>query len=264
MTWLTDTRDALADITGVTTCRIGWESNISPADWPLIRITPERITPGRPYGGRTGSVLIYLGMPITEAEGLEEVYEQLLELEAEVLLVLQTIGARYIETVAEPDEPTTYKRLAIRAEIQTAEQIPVRCAMFCTSDTITASGTPAAIAPFTTLVNEDLAADWTPDLTAGTITRELNGAASTLTKVTATGSVAGPVAAEVQVGIYADGALIGNRALVLTTGPTASVAWTVETTHSATGAIAFSVRAAGDAEDFVFSGVRLTAQRVAG
>lgn len=264
MTWLTDTRDALADITGVTTCRIGWEANISPADWPLIRITPERITPGRPYAGRTGSVLIYLGIPITEAEGLEEVYEQLLEFEAEVLLVLQTIGARYIETVAEPDEPTTYKRLAIRAEIQTSEQIPVRCAMFCVSFNATGTGTPTGIAPFATLINEDLAADWTPNLSTGTITRELNGAVSTKTRITASGTVTGPVAAEVRVGIYAGSTLIGNRVVVVTAGATTPVSWAIEATHTATGAAAFSARVAGDPEDFVFSDVRLNAQRVAG
>ena len=35
-------RNALAALPGVTTCKIGMEDNISPADYPLIRIVPGR------------------------------------------------------------------------------------------------------------------------------------------------------------------------------------------------------------------------------
>ena len=52
-------RDALAAIAGVASCKIGLEANISPASYPLIRLVPARITPGRPYGNRTAEVLIY-------------------------------------------------------------------------------------------------------------------------------------------------------------------------------------------------------------
>ena len=48
MTALEAARDALALIAGVASCKIGLEANISPADYPLIRVVPSRLTPGRP------------------------------------------------------------------------------------------------------------------------------------------------------------------------------------------------------------------------
>jgi hypothetical protein len=54
-------RDALKLITGVASCKIGLEPNISPADYPLIRLVPSRLTPGRPYSARTIETLIYFG-----------------------------------------------------------------------------------------------------------------------------------------------------------------------------------------------------------
>jgi hypothetical protein len=47
MTTLEAARDAMALIAGVASCKIGLESNISPADYPLIRVVPSRLTPGR-------------------------------------------------------------------------------------------------------------------------------------------------------------------------------------------------------------------------
>ena len=46
-------RDALADIPGVVSCKIGIEKNLSPADYPMIRLVPSRLSPGRPYSART-------------------------------------------------------------------------------------------------------------------------------------------------------------------------------------------------------------------
>jgi hypothetical protein len=117
MTTLEAARDALAQIDGVMSCRIGIEEAISPADYPLIRIVPDRITPGRPYDNRTAACTLYFGMPIANAEGLEAVYSGLFDLESGIRTVLRTLGARYLETIMDSDRLPTYKMAAIRCEI---------------------------------------------------------------------------------------------------------------------------------------------------
>ena len=111
-------RDALAAITGVTSCKIGIEPNISPADYPMVRIVPVRITPGQPYHRRTSETSIYFGMNNTSSEGLELVYEELLALEAEIIKVIKASGGRYIETLTDEDRLDTYKLMFIRCEIE--------------------------------------------------------------------------------------------------------------------------------------------------
>ena len=120
-------RDALAQCTTITTaqagdpatgsCAIGLEANISPADYPMIRIVPVRITPGKGYGARTCEALLYFGVPLANSEGLEAVYEELFDFEAEIIDVLGTLRGRYIETVTDEDRLDTYKLMAIRCEI---------------------------------------------------------------------------------------------------------------------------------------------------
>lgn len=117
-------RDALAELAGVASCRIGLEANISPADYPLVRIVPVRITPGRPYRNRTAECLIYFGTPIANAEGMETVYAELFELEAELLRTLHEQGCRYVETITDEDRLDTYKLMALRVEIQTDARTP--------------------------------------------------------------------------------------------------------------------------------------------
>jgi hypothetical protein len=117
-------RDALALITGVASCKIGLESNISPADYPLIRLVPARLIPGRPYHGRECETLVYFGAQTANSEGLEQVYEDLFDLEAEILTVLRTLGARYRETITDEDRLDAYKLMVIRADITGANTAP--------------------------------------------------------------------------------------------------------------------------------------------
>lgn len=98
-------------------CKIGLEANISPSDYPLIRLVPARITPGAPYQKRTIETLIYFGMPIANSEGLESVYEALSDLEAEIIAVVKTLQGRYRETVTDEDRLDTYKLMAVRCEL---------------------------------------------------------------------------------------------------------------------------------------------------
>lgn len=99
-------------------CEIGFEANISPASFPLVRLVPSRIVPGRPYANRTAEVLLYFGAPLAAASGMPEVYEALLALEAELLAILRAEGVRYVETITDEDRLTLYKLMAIRCEMQ--------------------------------------------------------------------------------------------------------------------------------------------------
>ena len=111
-------RDSMADIDCVKTCKIGVETGISPADYPMIRLVPVRITPGSPYNRRTAEVSVYFGVNITESEGLEYVYQQLMGLEAEIIKTIKAEGGKYIETITDEDRLDTYKLMFIRFEIE--------------------------------------------------------------------------------------------------------------------------------------------------
>mgnify|MGYP007024625465 FL=1 len=119
-------RDALALIPDVASCKIGLEQGITAADYPLIRLVPSRITPGRPYNNRTAETLIYFGMDVTGADagGLEAVYAALFGLEAEIIERLRALGHRYIETITDEDRLDAYKLMTIRAELVGAQPAP--------------------------------------------------------------------------------------------------------------------------------------------
>lgn len=112
-------RDEFAALANVASCKIGLEANIAPGDYPLVRVVPTRITPGRPYSHRTIECQVYLGWNTLEAEaGLEAVYDDLLALEEAVRdIIAQTLGGRYIETITDEDRLDTYKLMAIRCEL---------------------------------------------------------------------------------------------------------------------------------------------------
>ena len=118
MTELETARTALAAISGVTSCKIGIETNISPDDYPMIRIVPSRITPGKPYSKRSAETLLYFGVDTTNSEGLETVYTLLFALEANILTVLKTLQGRYVETIMDEDRLDTYKLSVVRCELR--------------------------------------------------------------------------------------------------------------------------------------------------
>jgi len=113
-------RDALATIPGVSSCKVGLEANISPADYPLIRFVPSRIVPGDLLaGGSTAELLIYFGADIGAAEsgGLEAVYAALFELESAIRGKISDASGIYRETITDEDRLDTYKVMAIRCEV---------------------------------------------------------------------------------------------------------------------------------------------------
>ena len=117
MTTLAAARDALAVISGVNSCAIGLEANIGPADYPLIRLVPSRLTPGKPYSGRTVEVLVYFGHATTLSEGLETVYANLFALESSIRSVIHNLGHRYVETITDEDRLDAYKLMACRVDM---------------------------------------------------------------------------------------------------------------------------------------------------
>ena len=119
MTLLTGLRDALAKIDGVASCAVGLEAAISPADYPLIRVVPSRVSDGAAIGRRNVEAMIYFGVNISEAEGgLEGVYASLFDLEALIRTVLNTNGGHYIETITDEDRLDTYKLMAVRCDLE--------------------------------------------------------------------------------------------------------------------------------------------------
>jgi hypothetical protein len=121
-------RDELAAIDGVQSCKIGVEADVSPADYPMVRLVPLRIIPGRPYQNREAEVLVYFGAPVAHSEGMEAVYDALFALELAILRILRSSGHRYRETITDDAEglrlPLQYKHMAIRCDITTVTPLP--------------------------------------------------------------------------------------------------------------------------------------------
>ena len=112
-------RNALALIAGVATCKIGIEPGIAPNDYPMIRLVPSRITPGKPYGNRSAETLVYFGAPIGAADSgdLEAVYAGLFALEESIIAAVKALGGRYIETITDEDRLDAYKLFVVRCEL---------------------------------------------------------------------------------------------------------------------------------------------------
>lgn len=113
-------RDALRAVPGVASSKIGLEANISPIDYPMVRLVPTRFVPGKPFGIRSAETLIYFGSALTNSQGLEAVYTELFELEASILWVLQDAGVKYVETITDEDRLDAYKLMTVRCEVPCA------------------------------------------------------------------------------------------------------------------------------------------------
>lgn len=123
-------RDHLGALPGVTTSRIGLESNMTPADYPIIRIVPGRLSNGPTMARRNIEALVYFGQPIHEftgepaspdTTGLEELYAGLLAMEAEIISALRTlpggVSCVYRDTILDEDRTDAYKLMCLRVEI---------------------------------------------------------------------------------------------------------------------------------------------------
>ena len=107
----------LEKIDFVSTVKIGIEPNLSPEDYPMVRIVPERLTPNAPYNNRTVETGIYFGCAVSNSEGMETVYDHLFYLEGEIIAAVKRIGGKYFETITDEDRLDTYKLMFIRADL---------------------------------------------------------------------------------------------------------------------------------------------------
>jgi hypothetical protein len=101
----------------VKTVKIGIEPNISPEDYPLVRIVPQRMSAEAPYNKRLVETGIFFGANVTAAEGMERVYDELFFLEEEIIKAVKRIGGKYFETITDEDRLDTYKMMFIRADL---------------------------------------------------------------------------------------------------------------------------------------------------
>jgi hypothetical protein len=115
-------RDRLATIPGVATARVGFEEgSIAAEDYPIVRVVPTRLDPGRGYQQRTIEVAIVFGEIVTASEGLETVYSKLSDLEEAIIAQVKEHGGRYVATLTDEDRISTYKLMQVQCEI-TAER----------------------------------------------------------------------------------------------------------------------------------------------
>lgn len=127
MALLESLKASLATIPGVATCRIGLEENITPDDYPIIRIVPSLASTGAAYAHRKIEMLIYFGMPIQPFDDapdtagrvrLEKLYAALFDLEAVIIASIGQAGAHYVETITDEDRIDTYKLMAVRCDVE--------------------------------------------------------------------------------------------------------------------------------------------------
>lgn len=128
---LTQIKTTLTAIPDIASCKVGLEANITPSDYPLIRIVPTRLTPEDDVGNRaTLDVTVYFGDALLESsDGLETVYAGLFGLEAAIREAVlftakraawqaeQTMTARYVDTLFDEDRLPHYKMMASRFEV---------------------------------------------------------------------------------------------------------------------------------------------------
>lgn len=119
---LTTLRDALGALPWVASCKIGLEANMTPADYPMVRIVPSTARYGGLIHSRQCEVLIYFGHDAHEFDaGLEALHERLFEDEAQIIdaaLALDGLRFTYAETIFDEDRVDAYKLLAIRASVE--------------------------------------------------------------------------------------------------------------------------------------------------
>lgn len=127
MAQLDHLRAQLGALPGIKTCKIGMEANISPDDYPLIRIVPSDLKPHGTIGFRLDcEALIYFGQPIAPFDDepddagrvrLEKLYAALFNLDDTIRAVVYDLGGNCFETVLDEDRLDTYKLMALRVRL---------------------------------------------------------------------------------------------------------------------------------------------------
>ncbi len=110
----------LSAVTGCNTCKIGLEPNMTPDDYPIIRLVPSRLEPIE-ANRRKVSVMVYYGSPIHAFDGMDALYTALLAMEREIVgLMIAGDGYRikHAYTITDEDRLSTYKLFMSLFEVQ--------------------------------------------------------------------------------------------------------------------------------------------------
>ena len=119
---LTTLRDALAAVPGVATCKIGMESTITPADYPMVRIVATGSKWGSLIASRLVSIDIFFGLPAHEfTGGLEALYSALCGMEQDLMIAVLglqgVVNTNWIETIYDEDKVSAYKLACLKVSI---------------------------------------------------------------------------------------------------------------------------------------------------
>ncbi len=116
-------------IPGIKTCKVGLEAELTPDDYPIVRLVPSRLVPAESGTRSTLELLIYYGSPLLPFDGLEAVYAELFRLEACIYEAVMfgavnasnalgsTVRVEYLETVTDEDRLPAYKLFASRYQL---------------------------------------------------------------------------------------------------------------------------------------------------
>lgn len=105
------------------TCKIGIEDNMTPDDYPMIRIVPNTARADETIGLSRIECTVYFGQPVhafaeaPDSAGrvrLERLYASLLTLEMAIRTTIEINGGIPGETVFDDDRLDTYKLMAVR------------------------------------------------------------------------------------------------------------------------------------------------------
>lgn len=114
----------LSVIPGVLTCKVGLEANISPKDYPIIRIKVAGFMKSDKVGStRIADLWIYFGLPLVEGSiSLETIIERLMILE-EAVIDATRIGEDYRSTyirtiISDPTEISHYQLAVVVLQVE--------------------------------------------------------------------------------------------------------------------------------------------------
>lgn len=111
---------ALAGVGGAKTVRLGLEANVTPDDYPIVRLVPTRAAPLANHPHRKVEVLVYFGDRLLDFDGLAAVYARLLDLEEQIVAVVGSGAgwkAVHVDTVFDEDRLPAYKIAAARFDV---------------------------------------------------------------------------------------------------------------------------------------------------
>lgn len=109
-------------IPNIATCKVGLEDDISPDDYPLIRIVASS-SDDIGFLKEKNTVKIYFGFDLNEYDGMESIYEKLYGLEKEIRdAIVPELSSEFLcrwkSTISDEDRLDGYKVLCSVFEVE--------------------------------------------------------------------------------------------------------------------------------------------------